>query len=141
MRRKKSYGFEYEIIGGPKLILETLRGSLPSMNRVPPMKLLSALLRSVMILNIGLNYKSRLRRRLGLQLDQGSLEEMLLPNLSYMEIFYGTDCAQRLVEHSLQSDQSRASASVASSGSIFDGPLMSPPSLTPLMMVARLLDP
>ncbi|MCO5577252.1 hypothetical protein L7F22_031079 [Adiantum nelumboides] len=126
--------------GEQKHVLETVEKLLPTEKGVVSTKYLSGLLQSAMILNVGLDCKSSLERRLGLQLDQASLEDLLLPNLSYnMETLYDIDCLQRIVEHFLLLDQS-AVGMVSSPGSIFDGALMSPSSLTPVMKVARLLD-
>ncbi|KAH7288767.1 hypothetical protein KP509_31G041900 [Ceratopteris richardii] len=126
--------------GEQKHVLETVESLLPTQKGVVSTKHLSGLLRSATILNASPECKNNLERRLGLQLQQASLEDLLLPNLSYnMETLYDTDCVQRILEHFLLMDQNMSGIE-PSPGSIFDGALMSPPSLSPLMEVARLLD-
>eukprot|EP00249_Psilotum_nudum_P024069 c29080_g2_i1 orf=244-2175(-) len=122
-----------------KTILETIERHLPMQKGVASTKFLSGLLRSAMILNASPACKSNLERRIGMQLDQANLEDLLLPNLSYnLETLYDIDCAQRILDHFLLLDQSIVAA--ASPHSVDEGQLMSSPSLTPMMMVGRLMD-
>ncbi|KAI3915520.1 hypothetical protein MKW92_010104 [Papaver armeniacum] len=81
---------------------------------------------------------SNLERRIGMQLDQATLEDLLMPNFSYtMETLYNVECVQRILEHFLTMDQATGGASPCS---IDDGQLMGSPSLTPITMVAKLID-
>ncbi|KAK6150134.1 hypothetical protein DH2020_017659 [Rehmannia glutinosa] len=54
-----------------------------------------------------------------------------------METLYDVDCVQRILEHFLTMDQVVGDASP---GSVDDGQLMGSPSLTPITMVAKLID-
>ncbi|MCO5591824.1 hypothetical protein L7F22_045816 [Adiantum nelumboides] len=122
-----------------KIILETIENLLPVQKAVVSTKFLSGLLRSAILLNASPHCKSNIERRIGLQLEQASLEDLLLPNLAYnLETLYDIDCVQRILDHFLLLDQSVRPLS--SPGSDGDGNTMGSPSLTPMMMVARLMD-
>ena len=72
-----------------------------------------------------------------MQLDQASLEDLLMPNFSYtMETLYNVECVQRILEHFLAMDQATGGASPL----VDDEQLIGSPSLTPLTTVAKLID-
>lgn len=122
-----------------KVILETIENLLPVQKAVVSTKFLSGLLRSAILLNASPQCKSNIERRIGLQLEQASLEDLLLPNLAYnLETLYDIDCVQRILDHFLLLEQSVRPMS--SPGSDGGGNMISSPSLTPMMMVARLMD-
>lgn len=122
-----------------RVILETVESLLPMQKSVVSTRSLSGLLRSAIILNASPDCRSNIERRIGLQLDQANLEDLLLPNLTYnLETLYDIDCVQRILDHFLLLDQSAGPLSSPSSDD--DGHLASSPSLTPMMMVARLMD-
>lgn len=100
-------------------------------------KFLFGLLRTAMILKADQTCVSNLEKRVGMQFDQATLEDLLMPNFSYsMETLYNVDCVQRIVDHFLAMDQGIGGASPCS----IDGELMGSPSLTPITMVAKLID-
>ena len=122
-----------------KVILETIEELLPMQKAVVPTKFLSGLLRSAIILNANAHCKNNIEKRIGLQLDQANLEDLLLPNLTYnLETLYDIDCVQRILDHFLLLDQTNRPISSPSSDD--EGHMISSPSLTPTMMVARLMD-
>eukprot|EP00250_Pteridium_aquilinum_P016457 c23112_g1_i1 orf=39-1952(+) len=122
-----------------KVVLETVESLLPMQKGLVSTKFLSGLLRSSIILNASPDCRSNIERRIGLQLDQAKLEDLLLPNLAYnLETLYDIDCVQRILDHFLLLDQSAGPLSSPSSDD--DGRMASSPSLTPMMMVARLMD-
>lgn len=125
--------------GEQKVILETIESLLPVQKAVVSTKFLSGLLRSAILLNASPHCKSNIERRIGLQLEQASLEDLLLPNLAYnLETLYDIDSVQRILDHFLLLDQSaRPTSSPSSDG---DGNMISSPSLSPMMLVARLMD-
>ncbi|KAH7315161.1 hypothetical protein KP509_21G036600 [Ceratopteris richardii] len=124
--------------GEQKHMLETIESMLPTEKGILPTNFLSALLRSAIILNANPDCKGRLEKRIGLQLEQATLKDLLLPNMSYnSETLYDIDRVQRIFEHFLLLDQS--TEGLVSPSSVQDG-MMSPPPLTPLMIVARLAD-
>ncbi|KAL5977122.1 hypothetical protein ACLOJK_021464 [Asimina triloba] len=121
-----------------KLLLEEIDSLLPLQKGVMSTKILFGLLRTAMILRANPSSISNLERRIGLQLDQATLEDLLLPTFSYsMETLYNVECVQRILEHFLAFDQTTGGASPCS---VDDGQLMGSPSLTPITMVAKLID-
>ena len=72
-------------------------------------------------------------------MDEAALEDLLIPNVGYsVETIYDIDCVQRILDHFMLMDQSM----LATSPSILnEGQLMaSSPSLTPMTIVAKLVD-
>ncbi|PRQ29602.1 putative SKP1/BTB/POZ domain, NPH3 domain-containing protein [Rosa chinensis] len=121
-----------------KLLLEEVDRLLPLQKRLVPTKFLFGLLRTAMILRANPSCISNFERRIGMQLDQATLEDLLMPNFSYsMETLYNVDCVQRILDHFLAMEQI---AGGASPGSVEDGQLIGSPSLTPVTMVAKLID-
>lgn len=121
-----------------KLLLEEIDRLLPMQKGAISTKVLFGLLRTAMILRASPPCISNLERRIGMQLDQATLEDLLMPNFSYsMETLYNVECVQRILEHFLAMDQATGGASPCS---IDDGQLMGSPSLTPITMVAKLID-
>lgn len=121
-----------------KLLLEEIDRLLPVQKGLVSTKFLFGLLRTAMILKASPSCISNLEKRIGMQLDQATLEDLLMPNFSYsMETLYNVDCVQRILEHFLAMDQITGGASP---GSVDDGQLMGSPSLTPITMVAKLID-
>ncbi|KAG5562270.1 hypothetical protein RHGRI_005112 [Rhododendron griersonianum] len=121
-----------------KLLLEEIDRLLPMQKGLVSTKFLFGLLRTAMILRASTSCMSNLERRIGMQLDQATLEDLLMPNFSYsMETLYNVDCVQRILEHFLALDQLTGGASPCS---IDDGRLIGSPSLTPITMVAKLID-
>ncbi|KAG8385224.1 hypothetical protein BUALT_Bualt03G0019900 [Buddleja alternifolia] len=121
-----------------KLLLEEIDHLLPMQKGLVHTKFLFGLLRTAKILRANPICISNLEKRIGMQLDQATLEDLLMPNFSYsMETLYDVDCVQRILEHFLVIDQVVGDASP---GSIDDGQLMGSPSLTPITMVAKLID-
>ncbi|GMP71719.1 hypothetical protein CsSME_00030017 [Camellia sinensis var. sinensis] len=121
-----------------KLLLEEIDRLLPMQKGLVSTKFLFGLLRTAMILRANPSFVSNLERRIGMQLDQATLEDLLIPNFSYStETLYNVDCVQRILEHFLAVDQVTGGASPCS---VDDGRLMGSPSLTPITMVAKLID-
>ncbi|XP_058099120.1 BTB/POZ domain-containing protein At1g30440-like [Magnolia sinica] len=121
-----------------KHLIEEIDSMLPVQKGVASTKFLVGLLRTAMILHVGPSCVSNLEKRIGMQLDQATLEDLLMPNFSYsIETLYNVDCVQRILEHFLAIDQSTGGASPCS---VEDGQLMGSPSLTPITMVAKLID-
>ncbi|KAH7306447.1 hypothetical protein KP509_22G012600 [Ceratopteris richardii] len=94
--------------GEQKHMLETIEGMLPTEKGILPKNILSALLRSAIILNANLDCKRRLEKRIGLHLEQSTLKDLLLPNMSYIsETLYYIERVQKIFEHFLLLDQSK----------------------------------
>ncbi|KAL6500613.1 hypothetical protein OROHE_025410 [Orobanche hederae] len=122
-----------------KLLLEEIDKLLPTQKGLVPTKFLFGLLRTAKILRANPICVTNLEKRIGLQFDQATLEDLLMPSFSYStETLYDVDCVQRILEHFLTTDEA---AGDASPGSVDDGRLMGSPSLmTPITMVAKLID-
>ncbi|KAH7277699.1 hypothetical protein KP509_38G003100 [Ceratopteris richardii] len=120
-------------------ILEIIEDLLPIQKAVVSTKFLTGLLRSAILLSASPECRSNIERRIGLQLEQASVEDLLIPNLTdNLETLYDIDCIQRILDHFLLLDQS--TRPLSSPGSDIDGNMMNSPSLTPMMMVTRLVD-
>ncbi|WOL17790.1 BTB/POZ domain-containing protein [Canna indica] len=121
-----------------KHLLEEIDSLLPSQKGLISSKLLFGLLRTAMILQASPSCMSNLERRIGMQLDQASLEDLLLPNLSdSVETLYNVDCIHRIVEHFLARDQITGAASPDVAD---DDQFLGSPSLIPIIKVAKLID-
>ncbi|GAB4829407.1 hypothetical protein Ancab_019079 [Ancistrocladus abbreviatus] len=122
-----------------KLLVEEIDQLLPVQKGLVSTKFLFGLLRTAMILRGEPACISNLEKRIGMQLDQATLEDLLMPNFSYsMETLYNVDCVSRILEHFLAMD--RANAGGDSPCSIDDGHSIGSASLTPVTMVAKLID-
>ncbi|KAF7067504.1 hypothetical protein CFC21_073392 [Triticum aestivum] len=116
-------------------LLEEIDRLLPVQKGLVPTKLLLGLLKTSMILKASSTCIANLEKRVGMQLDQASLEDLLLPNYSYtMETLYNVECVHRILEHFLAMDQANGGCSPC----IDD--MMASPSMIPITAVAKLLD-
>ncbi|KAL8152435.1 hypothetical protein V2J09_010195 [Rumex salicifolius] len=121
-----------------KHLIEVVDRLIPMQKGLVSTKFLFGLLKTSMILHVNPACIANLERRIGMQLDQASLDDLLMPNFTYsMETLYNVECVQRILEHFLAMDQATGGASPCS---IDDGQLMGSPSLTPITMVAKLID-
>ncbi|KAG6520607.1 hypothetical protein ZIOFF_017666 [Zingiber officinale] len=124
-----------------RVFIEEIVDLLPMRKGVTTSTFLLNMLRTAMILRASASCRENLERRIGSQLDEATLEDILIPNLGYsVETLYDIDCVQRILDHFMQIDQSPA---VASSGVVDEAQLVpgaSSPALTPLTAVAKLVD-
>ncbi|KAK4348207.1 hypothetical protein RND71_034546 [Anisodus tanguticus] len=119
-----------------KLLLEEIDHLLPMQKCLVPTKFLFGLLKTALILRASPSCISNLEKRIGMQLDQATLEDLLMPNFSYsMETLYNVECVQRILEQFLAMDQGTGGESPCSIDD--DEQLMG---LTPITMVAKLID-
>ncbi|KAH6765221.1 Phototropic-responsive NPH3 family protein [Perilla frutescens var. frutescens] len=119
-----------------KLLLEEIDHLLPLEKGLVPSNFLFGLLKTARIIRANPACISNLEKRIGLQLDQAALEDLLMPTFLYsMETLYDIDCVSRILDHFLAIDQVAASP-----GSSDEGQLINSPSLTPITMVAKLID-
>ncbi|CAN6581033.1 unnamed protein product [Malus baccata var. baccata] len=123
-----------------RALLEDIMGLLPHKKGVTSSKILLRLLRTAMILHASPSCRENLEKRVGAQLDQAVLIDLLIPNMGYsVETLYDIDCIQRILDHFMSVNQ----ASLASSSPciIEEGQLMTGTDpLTPITMVASLVD-
>eukprot|EP00249_Psilotum_nudum_P024068 c29080_g1_i1 orf=671-2590(-) len=121
-----------------RVLLEAIDGLLPSQKGVSSTHFLFGLLRISLILNASSACKSNLEKRIGMQLEQATLDDLLIPNYSYtVETLYDIDCIQRILDHFLLYDQTHETPATPQS---FEGPFVGSPSVSPLLTVAKLID-
>jgi hypothetical protein len=119
-------------------LLEEIVELLPNQKGVTPTNFLLRLLRTAMILHASPSCLENLEKRVGAQLDQAALEDLLIPNMGYsVETLYDIDCIQRILDHFMLADHD--SVDSTSNSIVYEGQLMGG-SLTPMTMVANLVD-
>lgn len=121
-------------------LLEEIVELLPNEKGVTPTNFLLRLLRTSIILQASPSCRENLEKRIGAQLDQAALEDLLIPNTGYsVETLYDIDCVQRILDHFMLAD--RDSIDSNSNCIVDEGQLMGGShSLTPMTMVANLVD-
>ncbi|KAL5720012.1 hypothetical protein ACHQM5_012724 [Ranunculus cassubicifolius] len=121
-------------------LLEEIIGLLPNKKGVTSTKFLLKLLYTAMMLHGSSSCRESLEKKVGAQLDQAALEDLLIPNMGFtIETLYDIDCVQRIVDHFIAAEQETAESSspcIVDDGQLVDG---NPP-LTPITMVAKLVD-
>ncbi|XP_058784059.1 BTB/POZ domain-containing protein At5g03250-like [Vicia villosa] len=124
-----------------RTLLEEIVGLIPNKKGVVPSKYLLRLLRTAMILHASSLCIENLEKRIGSQLDQVELVDILIPNMGYsVETLYDIDCIQRIIDNFMSMYQP-ATASATPSCVNEDGSLIGGvDALTPMTVVANLLD-
>lgn len=123
-----------------RVLLEEIVELLPSQKGIMQTKFLVRLLRTAMILQASPSCRENLEKRVGAQLDQASLDDLLIPNMGYsVETLYDIDCFQRILDYFMSIDQI---PSAAYSPCIVEENQLaeSSHSLTAITMVANLVD-
>ncbi|XP_010523149.1 PREDICTED: BTB/POZ domain-containing protein At1g30440 [Tarenaya hassleriana] len=126
-----------------KRLLEEIQELLPLEKGLAPTKFLFDSLRTAKILKASSSCISKLEKRIGIQLDQAALEDLVMPSFSdSTETLYDVDCVQRIFEHFLATDQiTVGGAGDSPCSSVDDRQLIgSPQSLAPITTVAKLID-
>ncbi|XP_010520662.2 PREDICTED: putative BTB/POZ domain-containing protein At5g13600 [Tarenaya hassleriana] len=122
-----------------RTLLEEVAEILPDQKGVTPTKFLLgvfSLLRSFITDHVSSACQENLERKIGSQLDEAALEDLLIPNMGYStETLYDTDCVQMILDHFMMVDHD-ISDYIVEESQIMGGthPLM------PLTMVANLID-
>ncbi|XWS59674.1 hypothetical protein CRYUN_Cryun08bG0142100 [Craigia yunnanensis] len=122
-----------------RALLEEIVGLLPNKKGVTSSKFLIRLLRTAMVLHASPSCRENLEKRVGTQLDQASLMDLLIPNMGYSETLYDIDCVQRILDHFMLVEQAATIATppcIVEEGQLMNGS----DSLTPMTMVASLID-
>ncbi|KAG2723504.1 hypothetical protein I3760_02G172800 [Carya illinoinensis] len=125
---------------GQRNLLEEIVELLPIEKGVTATNFLLRLLRTSMILDARQSCRDNLEKRVGAQLDQAALEDLLIPNMGYsVETLYDIDCVQRILDHFILVDHGSLDSN--SNCMVYEGQLMGGSnSLTPMTMVANLVD-
>lgn len=96
-----------ELASKHRQLLEKIVSLLPPEKGSTSCSFLLKLLRAATILGASTPSKMELARRVGLQLDEASLNDLLIPSLSYAnDTLYDVDLVQSIVEHFMMQDQS-----------------------------------
>ncbi|CAN4126142.1 unnamed protein product [Withania somnifera] len=125
--------------GDQRALLEEIMELLPNQKGVTETRFLLRLLRSAMMLQASPSCRENLERRVGLQLDQAALDDLLIPNMGYsVETLYDIDCFQRILDHFMSIDQASSAPSpcIMEENQLMEGSN----SLTSLTRVANLVD-
>lgn len=120
-------------------LLEEIVELLPDQKGVASAKFLLRLLRTSMLLHASPSCRENLEKRIGAQLDQAVLEDLLIPNLGYsVDTLYDIDCVQRILDHFMLVDRDVTD----SANCIVDESqlMVGSHSLTRMTMVANLMD-
>lgn len=122
-----------------KDILDTVVSNLPlekNLKSSTATRFLFGLLRTANILNASEGCRDSLEKKIGLQLEEATLDDLLVPSYSYLnETLYDVDCVARILGHFLDGLEARNAAEVvAVEGG--DGATRSPA----LMLVGKLID-
>ncbi|CAJ1976750.1 unnamed protein product [Sphenostylis stenocarpa] len=81
-------------------LIEEIVELLPNEKGLAPTKFLLVCLRTAMALYASSSCCSSLEKRIGAQLDEADLEDLLIPNIGYsMETLHDIDCVQRMLDH------------------------------------------
>ncbi|KAK6156360.1 hypothetical protein DH2020_010608 [Rehmannia glutinosa] len=119
-----------------RALIEEIITLLPNQKGATPTNFLLRILRTSMILHASSSCREILERRIGAQLDQAVLQDLLIPNTGYsVETLYDIDCVQRIVNHFLFVDQEDDDSDFGES-QLVEGSH----SFTPMTTVANLLD-
>ncbi|GAB2276769.1 hypothetical protein Dimus_011485 [Dionaea muscipula] len=126
-----------------ELLPEQKRAAAAAAAAAVPTKFLLGLLRTSMILNASKSCRENLEKRVGAQLDQAAVEDLLIPNTggySAAETLYDIDCVQRILDHFMLLDKDVNDYASAAIGGDEAHLLGGSHSLTPMTMVANLMD-
>jgi len=81
-------------------LIEEIVELLPNEKGIAPTKFLVGCLRTAMALYASSSCCSSLEKKIGSQLDEADLEDLLIPNIGYsMETVHDVDCVQRMLDH------------------------------------------
>jgi hypothetical protein len=96
-----------EITTKHRLLLESIVSLLPPEKGSTSCRFLLKLLKAATILGVSPSSKTELARRVGLQLEEASVNDLLIPSLSYAnETLYDVDLVQTILEHFMMQSQS-----------------------------------
>ncbi|GLJ12078.1 hypothetical protein SUGI_0183490 [Cryptomeria japonica] len=120
-----------------RLIVESLISIIPPQKDTVSCSFLLHLLKLANMLDVAPALVTELEKRIGMQLDQATLKDLLIPSYSKTETIYDVDVMCRLLEHFLVQEQSNEppSPSRSTGGDKLGGTL-----LNAKMRVARLVD-
>lgn len=121
-------------------LIEEIVELLPNEKGITPTKFLLRSLRTAMALYASSPCCASLEKRIGAQLDEADLEDLLIPNIGYsMETLHDIECVQRMLDHFMivdHDDIDSTSNDIEEERRIVGGSQR----LTPMTKVADLMD-
>ncbi|GMN29796.1 hypothetical protein TIFTF001_002564 [Ficus carica] len=122
-------------------LLETVISNLPlektSTRSSSATRFFFGLLRTANILNVSESSKAALEKKLGSQLEQATLDDLLIPSYSYLnETLYDVDCVERILANFLDGLEERNSIVIEGDETGGGNGVRSPS----LMLVGKLID-
>ncbi|KAJ6720258.1 hypothetical protein OIU85_023474 [Salix viminalis] len=119
-------------------LLEELVELLPDQKGVTPSNFLLRLLRTAMKIHASPSCRWSLEKRVGAELDQASLQDLLIPNTGYsVETLYDIDCVQRILDYFMLVDHDDPTSNyIVDEVQMMEGSHL----LKPITKVANLID-
>ena len=93
-----------------RFIIESLINIIPPQKDSVSCSFLLRLLRMANMLKVAPALVTELEKRVGMQLEQATLQDLLIPSCSKSETMYDVDLVQRLLEHFLVQGQTESSS-------------------------------
>ncbi|KAG6474189.1 hypothetical protein ZIOFF_068113 [Zingiber officinale] len=124
-----------------RVLLEQIVELLPLEKGVTSSKFLLGFLRSAIILQASPLCRENLEKRVGAQLEDATLEDLLIPNLGYsIETLYDVDCMQRILDYFISVNHPERSLTTSPCVEDEGQLIASSTALTSMTMVAKLVD-
>ncbi|KAL3694174.1 hypothetical protein R1sor_007825 [Riccia sorocarpa] len=121
-----------------RILVETIVSLLPPEKNTVSCSFLVGLLRTAIILDTTIACRLDLERRIGQQLEQATLDDLLIPSFSYMgDTLFDVDIVQRIFVCFLQRKDNEGGPDPPSA---YESDGMTSPSYTAMTKVAKLLD-
>lgn len=126
-------------------VLETIISNLPlektHSSSSTATRLLFGLLRTANILNASESSKAALEKKIGFQLEQATLDDLLIPSYSYLnETLYDVDCIERILGYFLDGLEERNAAGIEAETEGNNDNIFNSSRLPSLMLVGKLID-
>uniref|UniRef100_A0A2P2LY16 Root phototropism protein 3 n=1 Tax=Rhizophora mucronata TaxID=61149 RepID=A0A2P2LY16_RHIMU len=93
-----------------RMIIESLISIIPPQKDSVSCSFLLRLLRMAILLKVGSALVTELEKHVGMQLEQATLEDLLIPSYNKSETLYDVDLVQRLLEYFLVQEQTESSS-------------------------------
>lgn len=119
-----------------RVLLESIAKLLPEKKGKSFCRFVLGLLRVALILNVNQTCKESLERRIGMQLELATLDNLLIPAYADSDALYNTDCIEHIVHHFMCTESNLTAFSPSS----HDLQASSSSSSESLRKVAKLID-
>ncbi|ONK56680.1 uncharacterized protein A4U43_C10F11550 [Asparagus officinalis] len=93
-----------------RMVIESLISIIPPQKDCVPCSFLLRLLKLANMLNVAPALVTELEKRVGMQLEQASLSDLLIPSYNKSETLHDVDMVQRIVEHFLVQEHTECSS-------------------------------